>query len=443
MDNGPCATGITTDQVVVQVFDENTPSANAGADQNLCTSDGTSAQLNASPVTFPAIGTWTLVQGQGTFTDANDPNTTITNLGVGVNVCEWTVDNGACPNGLTSDQLIITLYDENNPDADAGPDQELCTPTGTATSTNMQGSAIIFPAVGTWSVVSSTGNILNPNDPVTAVLGLEVGEHIFEWSVFNGPCDPSNTTDIVVIRVYDENNLDAEAGPDQQVCTPLTSATMAGSAIIFPAVGTWTLISGQGSIAQANDPFTAITNLGLGANVFQWTIDNGPCGSSNDQVTLMVYDHTVPPADAGPDQDFCQTTTSTTLNATPATSTATGSWSRIAGSGTIAQPTDPATTVTGLALGSNVFVWTVSNGECGTTTDTMTVLVKDCETIVIPDAFSPNGDGTNDVFVITNIEYYPSNKFLVFNRWGNKVYEATPYNNQWDCLLYTSDAADE
>lgn len=34
--------------------------------------------------------------------------------------------------------------------------------------------------------------------------------------------------------------------------------------------------------------------------------------------------------------------------------------------------------------------------------------------------------------MITNIEYYPDNKFTVFNRWGNKVYEAAPYLNQWD-----------
>ncbi len=379
VDNGPCATGITTDQVVVQVFDENTPSANAGADQNLCTSDGTSAQLNASPVTFPAIGTWTLVQGQGTFTDANDPNTTITNLGVGVNVCEWTVDNGACPNGLTSDQLIITLYDENNPDADAGPDQELCTPTGTATSTNMQGSAIIFPAVGTWSVVSSTGTILNPNDPVTAVLGLEVGEHIFEWSVFNGPCDPSNTTDIVVIRVYDENNLDAEAGPDQQVCTPLTSATMAGSAIIFPAVGTWTLVSGSGDIADANDPSTEITNLGLGVNVFQWEVYNGSCTNSltSDQVTITLFDAQAPAADAGPDQELCFPDAEVTLAGNVPVGAAVGSWTIVSGPGNITDPASPITTVTALAVGETRLRWTITSGVCVTTEDEMSVFVFD------------------------------------------------------------------
>ena len=145
-----------------------------------------------------------------------------------------------------------------------------------------------------------------------------------------------------------------------------------------------------------------------------------------------MYDHTVPPANAGPSQQFCQDVTSTALNAVPATSTATGSWSLLSGSGTVQQPGSPTTTVTDLALGYNVFLWTVSNGDCGTTTDTMTVFIKDCLTIKIPDAFSPNGDGVNDLFEITNIESYPENTFQVFNRWGNKVYEAKPYTNKWD-----------
>jgi len=54
------------------------------------------------------------------------------------------------------------------------------------------------------------------------------------------------------------------------------------------------------------------------------------------------------------------------------------------------------------------------------------------EVLNIPEGFSPNGDGVNDLFVIRGIENYPNNTFVIFNRWGNKVYEASPYNNQWD-----------
>src|SRR5690606_30652868 len=95
-------------------------------------------------------------------------------------------------------------------------------------------------------------------------------------------------------------------------------------------------------------------------------------------------------------------------------------------------PNDPGTDVTGLPQGDHWFVWTVHNGDCGTTADTMLVRIKDCLTLVIPDAFSPNGDGVNDTYVIHNLESYPDNSFQVFNRWGNKVLDRSPYTSDWD-----------
>ncbi len=56
--------------------------------------------------------------------------------------------------------------------------------------------------------------------------------------------------------------------------------------------------------------------------------------------------------------------------------------------------------------------------------------------IAIPEGFSPNGDGINDSFVIKNIQLYPNNHLLIFNRWGNKLYEGKPYMNNWDGRNY-------
>ncbi|MCB0484738.1 MAG: gliding motility-associated C-terminal domain-containing protein, partial [Flavobacteriaceae bacterium] len=43
--------------------------------------------------------------------------------------------------------------------------------------------------------------------------------------------------------------------------------------------------------------------------------------------------------------------------------------------------------------------------------------------------FSPNGDGINDVWVITTIEQYPNNTVTIYNRWGDIVFQAKGYNN--------------
>lgn len=50
--------------------------------------------------------------------------------------------------------------------------------------------------------------------------------------------------------------------------------------------------------------------------------------------------------------------------------------------------------------------------------------------IDIPNVFTPNGDGQNDRFVIEGIEF-TSNVLRIYNRWGQVVYEATNYQNQW------------
>lgn len=56
----------------------------------------------------------------------------------------------------------------------------------------------------------------------------------------------------------------------------------------------------------------------------------------------------------------------------------------------------------------------------------VTVWVSELQ-FFIPDAFSPNGDNINDYFEIPGIEYYEGNSIEIYNRWGNKVYEAKNY----------------
>lgn len=52
--------------------------------------------------------------------------------------------------------------------------------------------------------------------------------------------------------------------------------------------------------------------------------------------------------------------------------------------------------------------------------------------IFVPNAFSPNGDGLNDVFGVSNIQYEKLIIFRVFNRWGETVFETMDPNKFWD-----------
>ena len=60
----------------------------------------------------------------------------------------------------------------------------------------------------------------------------------------------------------------------------------------------------------------------------------------------------------------------------------------------------------------------------------------DKESFVIPNAFTPNNDGVNDLFFIPalqeNPDAYSDMELQVFNRWGRIVFQTTTYQNNWD-----------
>jgi gliding motility-associated-like protein len=59
-------------------------------------------------------------------------------------------------------------------------------------------------------------------------------------------------------------------------------------------------------------------------------------------------------------------------------------------------------------------------------------IVLGCGTVLVHNAFSPNGDGVNEMFTIDNIDdtiCYPENTVEIYNRWGVLVFETTGYNN--------------
>jgi gliding motility-associated-like protein len=63
-----------------------------------------------------------------------------------------------------------------------------------------------------------------------------------------------------------------------------------------------------------------------------------------------------------------------------------------------------------------------------------TIIVDAETTIIIPNVFSPNGDGVNDGFFI-NSTGLESLNCDIFNRWGQLVYKLTSIGQKWDGVL--------
>jgi gliding motility-associated-like protein len=68
----------------------------------------------------------------------------------------------------------------------------------------------------------------------------------------------------------------------------------------------------------------------------------------------------------------------------------------------------------------------------GNCTVTGTVFIKVLLGPVVPNVFSPNGDGINDTWSIQYLESYPGCEIEVFTRGGQSVYKTTGYSNPWD-----------
>jgi gliding motility-associated-like protein len=70
-----------------------------------------------------------------------------------------------------------------------------------------------------------------------------------------------------------------------------------------------------------------------------------------------------------------------------------------------------------------------NNNGCSTT---KRIFVRMYKNIVIPNAFSPNGDGINDVWDLSSLSELPGFSVQIFNRYGNIVYQSKSFTQYWD-----------
>lgn len=64
--------------------------------------------------------------------------------------------------------------------------------------------------------------------------------------------------------------------------------------------------------------------------------------------------------------------------------------------------------------------------------DTLYVSVDYRDHLFVPSAFSPNGDGKNDIFRVANITFQKVLEFRVYNRWGQEIFSTSGSNVGWD-----------
>lgn len=95
---------------------------------------------------------------------------------------------------------------------------------------------------------------------------------------------------------------------------------------------------------------------------------------------------------------------------------------------------DPTATTVNATLDVGVYEYnafaTNPNGCRGEAT--VTIWVENEVFLYVPNAFSPNGDGFNDVFIYEASGEVELVRMLIFNRWGEKIYEGVNSDAGWD-----------
>ncbi len=349
------APGCPSSQSQVTITVIPSPIADAGVNQQLCADNTT---LAAS-----GIGVWTISTGAGLFGNINDPNTTVTNLGFGLNSFIWTVTVPGC--NSVQDVVDITVAAAASV-ADAGVNQQTC-----GSSLNLNALAPVT-GTGTWTLISGAGTFVDANSNNTLVNGLLLGDNIFEWTITAPGC-PS-TTDQVTITINGFLPI-VDAGIDQTLC--VNSTLLNASLAPVNTIGTWTMTTGSSTIADVNSNTSNISNLSVGLNTLIWTVVNPACPAVSDTVFITVA-NALSIADAGANQQICSSNAS--LNGVAPT-VGIGTWTLLSGTGIINNVNDNTTAISGLGVGNNVFEWTIAGAGCPSNADQVTITVNAVNTI--------------------------------------------------------------
>jgi gliding motility-associated-like protein len=71
-------------------------------------------------------------------------------------------------------------------------------------------------------------------------------------------------------------------------------------------------------------------------------------------------------------------------------------------------------------------------GGCSSSASITITVAEDIALLEGSNVLTPNGDGKNDKLIIKNIDLYPDNMLILFDRAGREIYTKKGYNNEWD-----------
>lgn len=406
-----CINKVSTTTVIVTPTPSTPTPANNGP---LCVG----ANLTLTTTNIPgAAYNWT---GPGGFV-SNLQNPFISNIAlVNAGMYNLTTSTNACTSAVGN-----TLVNINDPAiANSGSDQIVCANNSVV---NISGTISGGSGTGIWST-NGTGTFSPGNTNLTAGYNLTNADKVAGnitlslTSTNNGACPVSVSSLLVTIPTA----ISVNAGNDRAVCTSdimvgLNGQVMAATGGIWTTTGTGTFSPDNTTLNAAYFPGNADKKNGNVMLVLTST-GNGNCLAVSDAMVIII--NPGPSVNAGPDR-FVKQNDTVSLQSVVSGLNLKYLWTPNL---YLSNDTMPIPVVTGVL--DQLYTLQVTDGAgCSNQDD---VYVKVLKLPRIPNTFTPNGDGINDVWTIKYLEDYPECRVTVFNRYGQPVFESTGYTKPWD-----------
>ena len=398
--SAPCVDSSTIITVTI-----NEPlSAGSDAILDICSDNGTTDLFTLIGAADTG-GTWSpaLASGTGVFDPLVDASTTYTYL-----------LTNAC--GNSSSEVVVTVTQAANAGTDGSI--SLCVIDGSIDLFNVLGGDP--NTSGTWSPTLTSGTGVFDPEFDTA------GTYIYSVTA-TSPCT-SNASAQVSVAVNDSSAPTVvEANP---IFCLVDTPTIADLDATVSSTGTITWYDD----ADLTTELMSTEALTDGEDYYATQTIGGACESSvNVQINVTVGDAPTPTL-INANLELCindsPTVNDLTLNIFEYNSTSTNViWYDFATNGTVITETTELS-------GSTTYYAVLIDPVTGCESSERLAVSPDltgCGLLIIPDGFSPNGDGTNDTFDIDNLDIlYPNFEIEIFNRYGNVVYKGNASTPRFD-----------
>ena len=423
--SGPCPVASSSITVTINPI----ATVNAGPDQTICI--GSAVNLAGVPGGAATSGTWS--GGNGVY----NPNNTASNAiyspinaeeSAGTVSLTFTTDDPAGPCFAVSDVITITI--NQLPTANAGPVQTVCPGSSIVLGGALGGTAIS----GSWG--GGTGSYSPNNTALNAVYSPSAAEYAADSVKLTlttndppGPCSPVLST--VTFYFYKDPvinfSVNDSAGCPIHCVNFLDLTTVGGGATIV----SWNWDFGDSNPDSDTQNPSNCYSLTSFYDVTLTAISNYNCSVTLTMPQMVqVFPEPIAEFNPTPSQASVILPVITMINQS---SVDVNYWNWNFGDGIKLAPdsASPEHTYPNIASVSYLPTLIVQNAYGCYDTIVHEIFIGPEYIFYIPNAFTPNGDGVNDLFLgqgIGIVKY----ELIIFDRWGNQIFYSDDLYKGWD-----------